>query len=152
MKKSLTVLAILFALVCIIGCAKNPNGGSSGSFDSYQKGIAAFEYKADMGDIKIRDLLIFYEDKTYIFEETFSDAYDSDKMKIDGTYTGDPTKDGTVELKVITQQGYPFISTEGEIKYNLGTASIKDNDCSFELALKEDNHYASIGYTLYKIY
>lgn len=98
MKKFLKTLAVLAAVAALefgfASCADDDNGGSGTSGSA----LVAFSRINSDGET---ETISFYSDNTYTMHMYSRDTEDSRTLTMDldvekGTYTGDPTKDGTV--------------------------------------------------------
>ncbi len=97
MKNLLKNSIVLVSLLLVFAFTACSNSSNADSGSSEVKEIAVYTYKKT-GLFNYEYSLIFYSNNNYVLHHhDYDDGDDYDSSK--GTYSGNPNKDGTVELK-----------------------------------------------------
>ncbi len=103
-KKSLSLFLSVLAILSVMACA-TPGGGSKSK-------VAVYSYSETAYGITYRAEVNFYSDGTF---DGYMIEGNQKELWVEGTYSGDPSKDGTIILKV---EGQPLSVTVVNGKVN----------------------------------
>ncbi len=97
---SLWLVAFLMA-VCVIGCSSG-NSSNDSADDNPAENTSSLLITYKGSESMVDYTFVFKSDKTFVNSSAIN-AY-AEEVEYNGTYTGDPSKDGTVEITILEQR------------------------------------------------